>query len=67
MKKRPNLTITTRALVTRVLFEGKKAVGVEYRRRGKVQQVRAREVILCGGAINSPSCSSSPASATPRN
>ncbi|MCP3822426.1 choline dehydrogenase [Streptomyces sp. A3M-1-3] len=54
-RKRPNLTVKTRALVTRVLFEGKRAVGVEYRRgRGAAQQVRAREVILCGGAINSP-------------
>jgi choline dehydrogenase len=51
--KRPNLTVKTRALVTRVLFEGKRAVGVEYR-RGGLKQVRAREVILCGGAINSP-------------
>ncbi|MCW2873987.1 choline dehydrogenase [Actinacidiphila oryziradicis] len=55
VKKRPNLEIRTRALVTRVLFEGKRAVGVEYQRgRGKPQQVRAGEVILCGGAINSP-------------
>ncbi|MFE9396907.1 choline dehydrogenase [Streptomyces flavidovirens] len=53
--KRPNLTVRTRTLVTRVLFEGKRAVGVEYRRgRGAPQEVRAREVILCGGAINSP-------------
>lgn len=62
MKRRPNLTVKTRALVTRVIFEGKRAVGVEYRRgRGKPQQVRAREVILCGGAINSRNCRSSPA------
>ena len=54
VRKRPNLTVTTRAMVNRVLFEGKKAVGVEYRHRGKIHQVRAREVILCGGAINSP-------------
>lgn len=55
VRKRPNLTVTTRALVTRVLFEGKRAVGVEYRRgKGAPQQVRAKEVILCGGAINSP-------------
>ncbi|WP_406186026.1 choline dehydrogenase [Streptomyces sp. NBC_01006] len=55
VKRRPNLDVRTRALATRVLFEGKRAVGVEYRRgRGKVQQVRGREVILCGGAINSP-------------
>ncbi|WP_316745395.1 choline dehydrogenase [Streptomyces sp. MK7] len=53
--KRPNLTVRTRAFVTRVLFEGTRAVGVEYRRgRGAPQQVRAGEVILCGGAINSP-------------
>lgn len=55
VRKRPNLTVRTRALVTRVLFEGKRAVGVEYRRgKGAPQQVRAKEVILCGGAINSP-------------
>ncbi|MFE0357142.1 choline dehydrogenase [Streptomyces nigra] len=52
---RPNLTVRTRALVTRVLFEGGRAVGVEYRRGpGGLRQVRAGEVILCGGAINSP-------------
>ncbi len=52
---RPNLTVTTRAFVTRVLFEGRRAVGVEYTKgRGAPQQVRAREVILSGGAINSP-------------
>ncbi|MFJ9910965.1 choline dehydrogenase [Actinacidiphila glaucinigra] len=55
VRGRPNLTVRTRALVTRVLFEGKRAVGVEYeRRRGAREQVRAREVVLCGGAINSP-------------
>ncbi|MEU9385636.1 choline dehydrogenase [Streptomyces sp. NPDC048279] len=54
-RKRPNLTVRTRAFVTRVLFEGKKAVGVEFQRgRGALRQVRAGEVILCGGAINSP-------------
>ncbi|NXY93694.1 choline dehydrogenase [Streptomyces sp. BR123] len=53
--KRPNLDVRTRRFVTRILFEGKRAVGVEYRRgRGAPRQVRAREVILCGGAINSP-------------
>ena len=52
---RPNLTVRTRAFVTRVRFEGKRAVGVEYRHgRGGVQLARAGEVILCGGAINSP-------------
>ncbi|MFD7258010.1 choline dehydrogenase [Streptomyces sp. NPDC059874] len=54
-RKRPGLTVKTRAFVTRVLFEGKRAVGVEYQRgRGAPQRVRAGEVILCGGAINTP-------------
>jgi choline dehydrogenase len=52
---RPNLEVTTRALVTRVLFQGRRAVGVEYvRGKGPPRQVHAGEVILCGGAINSP-------------
>jgi len=52
---RPNLEVITRAFVSRVLFEGKTAVGVQYQRpRGAVQEVRAKTVILCGGAINSP-------------
>jgi choline dehydrogenase len=52
---RPNLRVRTRTLVTRVLFEGNRAVGVEYTgRRGPAHTVRAGEVVLCGGAINSP-------------
>ena len=52
---RANLEVKTRALVTRVRFEGNRAVGVEYRRgRGPSRLVRTGEVILCGGAINSP-------------
>ncbi len=52
---RPNLEVKTRAFVTKVLFEGTRAVGVEYTHgRGPARQVRAGEVILCGGAINSP-------------
>jgi choline dehydrogenase len=51
---RRNLTVHTRALVTRVLFEGQRAVGVEYRRGGQLVQARAGEVILCGGSINTP-------------
>jgi choline dehydrogenase len=53
---RPNLDVETRAFVTRVLFEGTRAVGVEYRsgRRGPLRQVRSREVVLSGGAINTP-------------
>ena len=57
--KRRNLRLQTRSLVTRVLFEGRsdaqRAMGVEVLRRGQVRQLHAsREVILCGGAINSP-------------
>ncbi|HKG51003.1 MAG TPA: choline dehydrogenase [Actinomycetales bacterium] len=53
--KRPNLEVRTRTLVHRVLFDAKRAVGVEYQHgRGLVQQVRAGTVVLCGGAINSP-------------
>lgn len=52
---RPNLTIVTEALVTRVLFDGTTAVGVEYQRHGETLQVHAdAEVIVSGGAINSP-------------
>ncbi len=52
--KRPNVTVKTRAHVTRILMEGTRAVGVEYRRNGALRQARAREVILAGGAINTP-------------
>ena len=52
---RPNLTVLSGAHATRVLLQGKRAVGVEYRRRGALHQARAgREVILSGGAFNSP-------------
>lgn len=52
---RANLKAKVGAMVTRVLFEGRRAVGVEYQQNGKIVRVRAeREVILSGGAINSP-------------
>ena len=52
---RPNLDVTTRALVTRVLFEGKRAVGVEYVGRGGVlNRISGGKIILAGGSINSP-------------
>ena len=51
---RSNLDVRCRALVTRVVFEGTRAVGVEVLHRGATEVVRAGEVILCGGAINSP-------------
>jgi len=53
--RRANLRVVTRALARRVLFEGRRAVGVEVDHHGKRRTLRARrEVILCGGAINSP-------------
>jgi choline dehydrogenase len=51
---RPNLEVVTRAFVNRVLFDGTRAVGVEYRHRGTVRTVHAGTVVLCGGAINTP-------------
>lgn len=53
--KRKNLTLVDRTLTTRVLFDGLRANGVELVRKGKVRKVRAtREVIVSGGAFNSP-------------
>ncbi|MGL4279041.1 MAG: GMC family oxidoreductase [Albidovulum sp.] len=53
--KRANLTVVTGAHVTRVVLEGGRATGVEYRYNGLTKQVKAKgEVILAGGAINSP-------------
>src|ERR1700726_3635612 len=53
--KRPNLQLVTNALVHRVLFEGKRAVGVEFSRGGGTERAEAvREVILSAGAIGSP-------------
>jgi choline dehydrogenase len=60
---RPNLTVRCRAFVTKILFDGTRAVGVEYASAGSaagaggggpVTRVNAGQVILCGGAINSP-------------
>jgi choline dehydrogenase len=52
---RPNLTVLSEALVTRVFFEGKRASGVEFNHGGKTTQVRAGlEVVLSLGAINTP-------------
>jgi choline dehydrogenase len=53
--KRPNLTVVTGALATRILFEGKRAVGIAYQKGCRSHEVRARrEVILSGGPINNP-------------
>ena len=52
---RSNLDVETFAFVTRIAFEGQRAVGVDYARRGRgSRRAHGGEVILCGGAINSP-------------
>jgi choline dehydrogenase len=52
---RPNLEVKTRAFVTRILFKGTRAVGVEYRKDGgPIKSASAGEVICCGGVVNSP-------------
>ncbi len=53
--QRPNLIIETDALATKVVFDGRRAVGVEYIHRGQSRTAHAdKEVILSGGVINSP-------------
>jgi choline dehydrogenase len=52
--KRKNLLVETHAQATKILFEGKRAVGVAYVQRGMKLDAKGREVILAGGAINSP-------------
>ena len=54
VRGRENLTVLTRAMVTAVTTQGTRATGVRYRRNGRTHTVSAGEVILCGGAINSP-------------
>jgi choline dehydrogenase len=51
---RPNLTVRTRALVTQIRLAGGRATGVEYRRAGRLHTASAGEIVLSGGAINSP-------------
>ena len=54
-KKRANLTVLTKAHVERILFEGKRAVGVTYRRKGQQNTLFAsREIIVSAGSVNSP-------------
>jgi choline dehydrogenase len=54
-RRRANLRIESEALATRILFDGRRAVGIAYEQRGAVHEAFAgREVILAGGSINSP-------------
>ncbi len=53
--KRPNLTLLCRTFARRILFDGRRAVGLEVERRGRVETLKARrEVILAASSINSP-------------
>jgi choline dehydrogenase len=53
--RKGRVDVTVHALVTKIRFDGKRAIGVEYQHRGETVLVEAkREVILCGGAYNSP-------------
>ncbi|MER8774000.1 GMC family oxidoreductase N-terminal domain-containing protein [Mesorhizobium sp. M0977] len=53
--KRKNVRVEINALATKILFEGKRAVGIEYLQNGATKTARAgREVILSGGSVNSP-------------
>jgi len=54
VRARPNLTIRTAAMVTHILFEGRRAIGVTAEIGDERQQFHAREVMLCAGAIFSP-------------
>ena len=55
VRSRPNLTVASHALAHRVLFEGVRATGVEYRQNGQGITARAgKEVLLCAGAYNTP-------------
>lgn len=55
VKNRKNLSVETLAFATRVVFRGERAVGVDYLRGGRMHRsVEAGEVVLCGGAINTP-------------
>jgi choline dehydrogenase len=51
---RPNLDVVTRAMVNKVTFDGLRATGVEYTVRGRTERVTASEIVLCGGAFNTP-------------
>ena len=54
-RKRPNLRIETGALATKINFDGQRATGISYRQNGETRTAEvARELVLSGGAINSP-------------
>ena len=54
VRGRPNLRIETLAMVTGLVLDGNRVTGVDYRHAGRRRRAQADEVILCGGAINTP-------------
>ena len=52
--KRSNLTVLTDAFTRKIIFEGKKAISVEYEQDGQTKQASARKIIISAGAVNSP-------------
>jgi choline dehydrogenase len=54
VRARPNLEIRTEVQVERVTFDGKRATGISYKRGGRAETAQGREIILSGGAVNSP-------------
>ena len=54
IRSRANLDVVLKAMTTRILFDGPKAIGVEYARGRTMEKVYGQEIICCGGAINSP-------------
>ena len=54
VKQRKNLIVRTKKLVTKIILEGKRAIGVEIKKGSGGERIYANEIISCGGAINSP-------------
>lgn len=54
IKYRKNLELITHAIAAKIIFEGTKATGIEFEKRGKKMVAKGKEVILCAGAFNSP-------------
>jgi 5-(hydroxymethyl)furfural/furfural oxidase len=54
VRRRNNLTILSPAAASEIVFDGKRAVGVKATVAGQAQEFRAREIVLCGGGIQSP-------------
>jgi choline dehydrogenase len=51
---RPNLDVRSQSQATKLIFEGQKAIGIEYLRDGKPEQARGNQIVLSGGVIDSP-------------